>query len=292
MSTLCEYQNGNCLVQLFEDGTKIRTYEGEPSPLFPESIDVKITNWCDKGCPWCHEKSTKFGKHAKTTDIVLFIDSLPKGVELAIGGGDPLSYPNIDGIIDYATQCGLICNLTVNSAHIKRHAQLIHKLRALGLKGLGISIEKPYLEDVDLVADNNTVLHVIAGITPLSFLLKFTQKKILILGYKKYGFGKINYEKHNNDINFQLGCWKYWLPTIIKRSNNIYSFDNLAIEQLGVKNFLDPQYFQQFYMGDDGQFTMYVDLVKMEYAKSSTSLERFSIGGLGIEEMFQQIRKL
>jgi len=60
-SILHSYQNGNTLVNLYNDGTKTREYEGEPKPVFPESIDVKITNYCDAGCTFCHEKSTRLG---------------------------------------------------------------------------------------------------------------------------------------------------------------------------------------------------------------------------------------
>ena len=42
-------------------------------------------------------------------------------------------------------------------------------------------------------------------------------------------------------------------------------------------------------MGDDGQFTMYIDAVKREFAKSSTSTERWPITG-DIAEMFGVVK--
>ena len=42
-------------------------------------------------------------------------------------------------------------------------------------------------------------------------------------------------------------------------------------------------------MGDDGTATMYVDMVKGEYAKSSTSTERYPIED-NIIPMFEKIR--
>jgi hypothetical protein len=218
------------------------------------------------------------GKHADINWFYPFIDRLHPGMELAIGGGDPLSHPQILKMVEYATEKKMVCNLTVNSAHIRRHQDKILELREIGLKGLGISVEKPYFDDIGLIADKNTVLHVIAGITPLSFLPYFRNRKILVLGYKQFGFGQKYYNYHDSDIEFQLGNWRYWLPTIIKRTSNSYSFDNLAIEQLKVRDFLDEEYFSKFYMGDDGQFTMYVDLVEMKFAKSSTSTTRYNIG--------------
>ena len=50
---LAQYQNGNTSVKIYEDGTKIREYEGTPKTFFPESLDVKITDYCDLGCKFC-----------------------------------------------------------------------------------------------------------------------------------------------------------------------------------------------------------------------------------------------
>ena len=61
---LKSYMNGNTLVTIYEDGTKVREYDGTPVPVHPESMDVKITNACDAGCRYCHEKSVPSGKHA------------------------------------------------------------------------------------------------------------------------------------------------------------------------------------------------------------------------------------
>ncbi len=47
--TKMEYQNGNYIMRILEDGTKIRLSDN-PIPEYPESIDVKITNKCDGGC--------------------------------------------------------------------------------------------------------------------------------------------------------------------------------------------------------------------------------------------------
>ena len=52
---ISSYKNGNTRVSIFEDGTKIRKYDGEAKPDYPESIDIKISNFCDLSefCKWC-----------------------------------------------------------------------------------------------------------------------------------------------------------------------------------------------------------------------------------------------
>lgn len=44
-------------------------------------------------------------------------------------------------------------------------------------------------------------------------------------------------------------------------------------------------------MGNDGQFTMYVDAVNMEYAVSSVSTERWTVTD-DIQEMFERVRSV
>ena len=56
------YRNGNVLVRICEDGTKYRfTPEGSvAAPEFPESIDLKITGFCEENCPMCHENADSY----------------------------------------------------------------------------------------------------------------------------------------------------------------------------------------------------------------------------------------
>ena len=76
MNLLGEYQNGNYKVTIFDDGTKIReTDDDKFISEFPECMDVKITNYCDMGCPYCHENSTTNGLHGDILQVD-FINSL------------------------------------------------------------------------------------------------------------------------------------------------------------------------------------------------------------------------
>jgi hypothetical protein len=54
--------------------------------------------------------------------------------------------------------------------------------------------------------------------------------KILVLGYKMFGFG-VNY--YNENVNINLKEWYKVLPSYIGKCT--ISFDNLAIDQLKVK---------------------------------------------------------
>ena len=124
------YKNGNYEVSLFSDGSKIREWKDEVEPCadFPESIDLKITDWCDARCFFCHEKSTTKGIHAKKAHIISVLNGLPSGVEIAIGGGDPCSHPEIESIIMDISSRKLIPNMTINSAHLERRTKGLNNL--------------------------------------------------------------------------------------------------------------------------------------------------------------------
>jgi hypothetical protein len=297
---LADYQNGNTHVTLYRDGTKVREYEGTPAPVHPESIDMKITDWCDAGCAFCHESSTVKGKHAKVDDILAIINGLPAGVELAIGGGDPLSHPLIFSILQDIAHRGLIANVTVNGQHIYRHARMIQNLRQEGiLHGLGVSFDhrmwhdygeeaRPYSEEhgemqFDEIADENTIVHFIAGEhDPFEALnVMRVHPKLLVLGYKQFGRGIHHFGPR---VAHSLGAWKYWINSIM--SKGVVCFDNLAIEQLKLQERLPAETWNRCYMGGDGVFTMYADAVRNEYAISSTS-SRFPALGQSAVEFFR-----
>ena len=68
------------------------------------------------------------------------------------------------------------------------------------------------------------------------------------------------------------------------------SFDNLAIEQLKLESKINPDDFNNYYMGDDGMFTMYIDLVKEEFSVSSITKIRYPLLN-NIFDMFDKIKK-
>ena len=99
----------------------------------------------------------------------------------------------------------------------------------------------------------------------------------------------------------KLVCWlsERYAKTIYKIAfNQIFqkfkcvSFDNLAIEQLDVKRLMSEDEWQTFYMGDDGSFTFYIDMVEGTFGKNSLTPKnkRIPIGEKTINEMFELVR--
>lgn len=294
---LYKYRNGNYNVEIFSDGSKIRYITKEPRPEYPESIDMKITNYCDAGCAFCHEMSTVEGLHG---DLQLGIETLkgmPKGTEIAIGGGNPLSHPNLIEFLNKLKSMELIANMTVNTFHLNTFRDLILKIRCEKLiYGLGISYMPNKLDLYKDFIDSNTVFHIIVGVHKPEDVYKLVEKyknvKILLLGYKTYGRGKLYYKSMPKVVEDRISSWYREIFKFTKVDGLTLSFDNLAIRQLNVRRLFHEDDWKVFYMGDDGKFTMYIDLVKAEYCTHSFSDTRWPL--INVKEAFAnlQISKL
>ena len=290
VALLGEYTNGNYKVRIFDDGTKIReTEEDEFLPVYPECMDVKITNCCNMNCPYCHENSSVNGTHGDILNVK-FIDTLLPYTELAIGGGNPISHPDIVNFLMALKQKKIVANVTVNQTHFLDNIDFLKMLCDDKLiYGLGISLTQHREDLIDIITEKfpNAVLHVINGIVEVDDLKKMYDKglKVLILGYKRFRKGKGYY---SNTVRNKMKELYDELPNISGKFD-VVSFDNLAIEQLEVKRLLTPEQWEEFYMGNDGQFTMYVDLVDKTFARCSVANDRYDIQD-NIVDMFQKIR--
>lgn len=267
------YKNGDCRVLIKPDGTKYRTGN---NPRLPESVDLKVTDYCDANCAWCHEKSTTRGKHAAPFFICSILNELIPGSEIAIGGGNPLDYPFLKEVIQYARARNIYASVTVNYRHLY---QLPNNLTNAGL-GISVPLSGNLPNDIYRVYSDNTVFHLIVGLHKPRILTKlrdqFGSPKILLLGYKRFGRGV--------NIIPQLDEWQR-----VDFGTNI-SFDNLAIEQLRLKERIPQKIFDRHFMGKDGSYTMYIDAVRQEYATSSTS-QRIPCSTLSLEQMFSDVRQ-
>lgn len=292
MKRIAHYKNGNYFVDLYEDGTKVRYNDLDNlTPEFVESMDCKISNNCPYGCRFCHEKSTPDGEHGDIMNAE-FIDKLRPGTEMAIGGGAVTGHPDLIPFLKKLKSIDVIPSITVNQREYKDNFDLVNRLVEEKLiYGLGVSFISFDDEFWDRVIKNkNVVVHLIAGIHGGDVFDYFTNKgaKILILGYKDFGRGHDLLERASAIIQLQIDWLKNNLQDLLSKYD-VISFDNLAIEQLDVKSVLTDEQWKEFYQGDDGTHTMYVDLVKKQFAKTSTSTERYPLLN-NIDDMFKIIK--
>lgn len=298
---IAHYKNGNYSVILTNTGTKIRYNQANYlMPEFPESMDVKICNRCEGGknvdgifhpCSFCHEGSTPDGKLGNLHHPIF--DSIHSGVEIAIGGGNPLAHPDLVPFLERMRERHVICNMTLHLSHFEQAAAKVKLWHDNGLvHGVGISVNTvPTDYQLTLLRSNSDfVVHVIAGVVPVEAMMKMYDcgLKLLILGYKNYGRGEHYLELHPETMA-RIAQFEALIPEF-KEHFKLLSFDNLALSQLHIKKYVSEEEWNTSYMGDDGQFTMYLDMVKEEYAKSSIS-DRKPIFSNDIRDLFSKVRK-
>ena len=293
MNLLGIYKNGNFITKIFDEGTKIReTEDDEFIPDFAENMDIKISNYCDMGCKFCHEGSTKNGKHGDVLNQK-FIETLHPYQEVALGGGDATSHPDLIPFLHRLKDRKVIVNMTVNQKHFVQKQELIKKLVDEKLiYGLGVSLVNPTDEFISLIQQYpNAVIHVINGILKPSDVEILSDKnlKMLILGYKQLRRGGDYLYKEFESIITKQMWLKENLESVIEHFK-VVSFDNLAIEQLEVQRLMSQEEWDEFYMGDDGSMTYYIDMVEQKFARSSTADfdKRYDLLD-SVDEMFKKI---
>lgn len=287
------YKNGNYIVCIMNDGTKIRkTNEDEFIPSFAENVDVKLTDKCCVGCPFCYEGCTSSGKHGNIFSYD-FINSLHPYTEMALNGND-IDHPELEKFLVFLKEKKVFANLTVHQYQfVKNYDKLKTWSEDKLIYGLGISYHHYDSDFITKLQEfPNAVLHTINGIITLDDFerLKGNNLKMLILGYKNIRRGS-NYllSKNEEVITNQHNLYTHLEQIICENWFKVVSFDNLAIDQLNVSRLMSKEEWNEFYMGDDGHYTFYIDLVSGKFAKNSLSTVRYDIGNKTIDEMFKII---
>ena len=308
------YKNGNYIVTASGFNLEKRCLRrGEDlKPDFPDSIDLKISNRCSSGCPYCHESSTKDGDICNTEELFKHLSELPKEhIEIAIGGGNVLeSKGELRKVLEWCKDRGYRPRITINEDTINEEADVKYLETLIDGYGvaLGVSLRPGMSEDrlkkvvgllqYGYMLERSVVYHIICGAFPLDLLEKLCtgwesflcSRKILFLGFKNFGRAKDNGIKPE-----KLGDFERLVKKLILQGreghgmavSNTYGFDNLAIEQHNIESALLGKEFRDIFMGPEFSCSMYVDGVKGEYAKTSRDTERTSWNDIGILEFFK-----
>ena len=282
------FKNGNYYVAYGFGGDRLRfsVSNEECIPEYPELIDLKITNKCDQGCPFCYMDSTMSGKDGDINKIKGIIkmltptryDKFNRKIEFSIGGGNVLLYPNLGELFSYIKESGFIVNTTINirdCEKLKNDPELLKLFKAY-VKGLGLSVSS--VEDLDYFIDIaediqyecNIVLHLIPEILGVEKTLDIMNRaykigiyQFLFLGFKTNGRGATQTPFTFNDKDLRklfglmgqvgvdtsfLNRYKDWLST------------HYAVAKTATYN--------------EGEFSMYIDGVEGFAYKSSYNLEK------------------
>lgn len=293
-----QYRNGNYIV-MFDGrlGTKYRySRQDILKPKFAENMDLTITRACDGGCPFCYEGCTPTGKHADLRSYQWLFDTMHPYTEVAINGND-LSHPDLEWLLTYLKNKRIFTNITVHEKHFLKNYNQIMGWYDRGLvHGIGVSLDYAAQNHDVLIkyakSIPTAVIHVIAGIVSEHDIdvLKDNSLHLLILGYKDINRGKNWIEQNSNDYERNLSYLRSNLLSTFLEFSTV-SLDTLALKQLSVADKVSKDYWNTHYLGDDGEFTFYLDLVNGEYAKNSFCDTRKPIqNGMSVDDMFHSIR--
>jgi len=289
------YNNGNALITLESDGTRVISFEDELQLEYPLNVDIRVSTKCAFGmnpetgkafCSFCHESATTDGTECDYDQLKEVLKNLPKGIELAIGSNELTN--SLINFLEWAYKKEFVCNLTINQGHIYRDfPQISFCIKNNWIKGLGISYRDGLKWNVaqNILDYPNTVVHVIAGIDSyqeIEHLSKKGVKKILILGEKNFGFNLGNVDlttrKHKE--------WFWWVHKLFKKFE-VVSFDNLAIEQLKIKRFFTEENWNIF---NQGEHSFYINAVNQYFSPSSRNNNKTNWNEISIKDYFKQLK--
>jgi organic radical activating enzyme len=272
-------QEGNYWV-LFNrsTGSKVRFSFNNPSGKFkptkasvPELIDIKITDYCDKGCAFCYQNSSVKGKHAKNLHYLANVLRKLKVFEVAIGGGEPTTHPEFIDFLSNLRAYGIIPNFTTKSlSWLKDPDQYEPIMKVIG----GFAYSVMSAEDVDEFAntikeagiENGYYHHVasvqyVVGSTTQEEYEKILDKiydhnlSITLLGFKKVGRG----------VSFNPYDYKNWLNIILYMQNNLNKFFKVGIDTALAAEFeteiIESGISKHLFETSEGGFSMYIDAV-------------------------------
>jgi len=260
--------------------------DAECVPEFPELIDLKITNMCDHGCPFCYMDAKKNGKHADIGFLKNVVASfnVPSAqyyhrCEFSIGGGNVLLYPELENLLSYIHSNGHIVNVTIKADDVNTiiNDKNIRSIFDKYVNGIGVSVFST--DDVDKLNElfdayveskKYIVAHLIPEFLGKKKTLEIKEKMfndsrwipMLFLGYKQTGRAKDPVKRFTeNDLDDLFDGYR----TISVDT----TFTNTYIDY--IKTHFSYKY---SITNMEGEFSMYIDGVEENAYKSSYNLDK------------------
>ena len=285
-------------------------------PDTPELVDLKITNYCERGCKFCYQNSSCQGKHGDIEQIEDIIKAMSDAqvFEVAIGGGEPTTHPKFAHIIKLCSDNNIIPNFTTRNLAWITGPFLKDIIKEYKVGGIGYSVDT--VEDVEelmnTIVDNKVEMreynggpklsiHWILGLQPVDDIYrmvavldkfgKINQDRVikfgdyvipipdvLFLGYKSDGRGGVQpYPATGWNEKIGRSWWSIGVDTaVIKQYPR-------EIAKLNVD--------RSMYYKEEGRFSMYIDAVDMKCGKASFGTELTPIkDGADAMEQFKSWR--
>lgn len=278
--------NNDFVVQSKTSGNKVRFSFKDKSKettksKFPELIDLKITSYCAFGCKFCYMSSTKDGKHADYEYLKNVVDVLFNSdvLEIAIGGGEPTTYPYFASLLRYIKSKNMLVGFTTKNYDLPDHKNIkdiLHNTHSIAFScQTEQEVQKVHNTYEKLVNNRNSYIggsfpefyiQVIPELFSTENFKKIVAKcqeyrfKLTLLGYKDFGFGK-TYSPKNLNMSSE------WID-VIKNSRITAGVDSIIVKKWKDK-LIEKGCDKLMLVGEEGKFSCYIDGVEGKIAKSS-----------------------
>lgn len=241
----------------------------------PELVDIKITDFCTRGCEYCYQDSSPAGKHADLSQIEMLAYYLGqlRVFEVALGGGEPTAHPRFTLILDMFMRNGIVPNFTTRDlSWFHDHTRRVAIMEKVG--AFAYSVDTP--EEVKNFAaachmygvDRRKVaVQFVMGAQCKSYfsqVLRAADKcdmRLTLLGFKTDGRGE----------SFRQRDYGDWVSILAKRAK-------AGTPHVGIDTALARDYQPELksigvpswcYEVDEGAFSMYIDAVRRTTAPAS-----------------------
>jgi len=289
-----------------ENGGKVTfNFNKDAPPLVkartPDLIDMKITDYCEAGCAYCYQDSSKKGKHASLEDInnLLYSFKNMEVFEIALGGGEPTKHPQFSDIIKSIRDNNIVPNFSTRSFDWMSDPSIVTTVKnCVGKIGFSCSSRDDvsaliyHMKKAGFWSGDFTVHYVLGSAPMVEYtkmleLMSLTGLNLLLLGYKEIGRG-CNFTPYDNS-EWWKGIKKHWVSVGIDTS--VAKQYKKELKKLSINEVM--------YFSEEGKFSMYVDAVEKKVGKSSfeknpndyTSIEGY-FKGRGLNQGYYPAHKI
>jgi organic radical activating enzyme len=256
----------------------------DDATVLPYLCDIKITDYCERGCSWCYQNSSKSGKHASLESIQRFIEKYPHVVEVALGGGEATLHPQFDKIVNMLNGSGIAVNLTT------RNIKWFNRPTTRSLNSIAISVDSvsqlgdglkqaTYASEmcstgrvqpgaaVHLIAWPKTIIE-LADTNLNELMAKYGRPNVLhVVLLDPKATNNESVDRYNRELN-EVG--QDAVTEAMQRIVHGGKHWRIAVDTPLVKRYKDVLEFNRVYMREeDGELSFYYDAVEDKVYKSS-----------------------
>lgn len=203
----------------------------------PELLDVSITTYCERECPFCYRKSNREGYHISLDDLKKIVSQAKEiGVlQIAIGGGNPNQHPDFIEILRYIRDNGIVPSYTTNGEGLSDE---ILEATKMYCGAMAISVYAPYNESAYLELVNRAKyfgvkvnLHIILTTDTICQIIKWLKNPPQFF-YNSNAIIFLNYKNVGGDLDLSIrdaALWKEFFYAVEHSSNLTIGFDSCTV---------------------------------------------------------------